>query len=151
MKFLPIDLFVFQQNLKFSVRDQRKNIWDPIRKKYLILTPEEWIRQLTIQYLIQEVGYNPNRMQVEKKFSFNQMNRRFDLLVYNQNFQPWMLVECKSPDMNITQSVFDQILSYNYSFQLEYLFVTNGKHSIACKIDLQKLDFVFLDRLPNYE
>ncbi len=101
-------------------------IFDSFRKKWLVLTPEEWVRQNFLQYLVQVMKYPLSLIAVEKEFRFGEMNRRFDILVYNSAHQPWMMVECKAPEIALDQSVLEQVLRYNISIPVPYLVITNG-------------------------
>jgi hypothetical protein len=106
-------------------------IFDSFRKKWLVLTPEEWVRQNFLQYLVQELKYPESLIAVEKEFRFGEMNRRFDILVYNKSHQPWLMVECKAPEIILDQSVLEQVLRYNISIPVEYLVITNGSNGFA--------------------
>lgn len=106
-------------------------IFDSFRKKWLVLTPEEWVRQNFLQYLVQELKYPESLIAVEKEFRFGEMNRRFDILVYNKSHQPWLMVECKAPEIILDQSVLEQVLRYNISIPVDYLVITNGSNGFA--------------------
>lgn len=126
-------------------------ILDPLRRKYVKLTPEEWVRQNFVQYLINEGKYPPGLLGIEVLFRFNKMKRRVDILVHDRSGQPIMIVECKSTDVKIDEKVFDQIATYNMQFKVPYLVVTNGIHHYACKMNLQELKFDYLLVIPLYE
>lgn len=106
-------------------------IFDSLRKKWLVLTPEEWVRQNFLQYLVQVMKYPLSLIAVEKEFRFGEMNRRFDILIYNTDHQPWMMVECKAPEITLDQSVMEQVLRYNISIPVPYLVITNGATGYA--------------------
>lgn len=106
-------------------------IFDSFRKKWMVLTPEEWVRQNFLQYLVQELKYPESLIAVEKEFRFGEMNRRFDILVYNKDHQPWLMVECKAPEILLDQSVLEQVLRYNISIPVAYLVITNGHNGFA--------------------
>lgn len=106
-------------------------IFDTFRKKWLVLTPEEWVRQNFLQYLVQVIDYPLSLIAVEKEFRFGEMNRRFDILVYNKDHQPWLMVECKAPGILLDQSVLEQVLRYNISIPVPYLVITNGSDGFA--------------------
>jgi hypothetical protein len=106
-------------------------IFDSLRKKWLVLTPEEWVRQNFLQYLVQVMKYPLSLIAVEKEFRFGEMNRRFDILIYNTDHQPWMMVECKAPEISLDQTVLDQVLRYNISIPVPYLVITNGATGYA--------------------
>jgi len=126
-------------------------ILDPVRRKYVRLTPEEWVRQNFIQYLISEGKYPVGLLGVEVLFKLNKVNRRVDILVHNRNGKPVMIVECKSPDIKIDDKVFDQIVCYNMGLKVPYIVVTNGIDHYACKIDHRENKYDFLLVIPLYE
>ena len=126
-------------------------ILDPLRRKYVTLTPEEWVRQNFIQYLIHEGKYPAGLLGIEVMFSFNKLKRRVDILVHNRSGEPVMIVECKSPDIKIDDTVFDQIVCYNMKFKVPYIIVTNGIVNYACKVDHQENKYEFLLVIPLYE
>lgn len=126
-------------------------ILDPVRRKFVKLTPEEWVRQNFIQYLVNAGKYPAGLMKVETMFSLNKLKRRTDILIHNRSGEPVMIVECKEPDVKIDDKVFDQIVNYNMEFKVPYIVVTNGIDHYACKIDHQKKTWEFLLTLPLYE
>jgi hypothetical protein len=126
-------------------------ILDPIRKKFVKLTPEEWVRQNFIQYLIKEGNYPPGLIGVEVMFSYNKLKRRVDILVHNRSGEPVLIVECKSTDVKIDDKVFDQIVCYNMGYKVPYIVVTNGIDHYACKVDHQENKYEFLLVIPLYE
>ena len=144
------------QNLNFPTYqfkiEKRKNglfIFDIIRKKYVLLTPEEWVRQHTIQYLIEEKNYSPNLIAIEKQLDINNLKRRFDIVVFNKQMQPEILVECKAPEVKITQKTFDQANQYNWLLKAPYLFLTNGLKHYICQVNFDENNYVFLETLPE--
>lgn len=126
-------------------------ILDQIRRKYVRLTPEEWVRQNFIQYLITEGKYPPGLMGVEVMFKLNRLKRRVDILIHNRQGQPIMIVECKEPDVKIDDKVFDQIVTYNLAMKVPYIVVTNGIDHYACKVDGENNKYEFLMAIPLYE
>jgi len=126
-------------------------ILDPIRKKYVRLTPEEWVRQNFVQYLINEGKYPVGLIAIEIMSKFNKLKNRIDILVHDRSGNPVMIVECKSPDIKIDDEVFDQIVRYNMGFKVPYLIVTNGMDHYACKIDVENKKYEFLLVIPLYE
>lgn len=126
-------------------------VYDEIRKKYVVLTPEEWVRQHFVRYLVNEKKVPPGLMAVEVTFKMNRLTRRADILVYDRAGQPVMIVECKAPEVKISAAVFDQIVSYNLKFRLKYIVVTNGLKHFACSTDLDKGEWSFLDTIPHYD
>ncbi len=126
-------------------------ILDPLRRKFVKLTPEEWVRQNFIQYLINEGKYPAGLLGIEVLFRLNKLKRRVDILVHNRLGEAIMIVECKSADVKIDEKVFEQIATYNMKFKVPYLVVTNGLHHYACKIDHQEMKFEYLLVIPLYE
>ena len=140
-----------QYSFKIRGKDEEEMILDPLRRKYVRLTPEEWVRQNFVQYLITEGKYPAGLIGIEVMFSLNKLKRRVDILVHNRSGQPVMIVECKSPDIKIDDKVFDQIVNYNMSFKVPYIVVTNGIDHYACKIDHLENKYEFLLVIPLYE
>ena len=126
-------------------------ILDPVRRKYVRLTPEEWVRQNFIQYLVNEGKYPAGLLGVEVMFRLNKLKRRVDILVHNRLGRPVMIVECKAPDVKIDDKVFDQIVCYNIGLRVPYIVVTNGIDHYACKIDHSTCKYEFLLVIPLYE
>jgi hypothetical protein len=140
-----------QYSFKISGNEGAEMILDPIRRKYVKLTPEEWVRQNFIQYLINEGKYPSGLLGIEVFFRLNKLKRRIDILVHNRKGQPVMIVECKAPDVKIDEAVFEQIATYNFKYKLPYLIVTNGLHHYACKFDHENMKFEYLLVIPVYE
>ena len=145
------------QNLNFPSYDFRfKNsenkvaIFDAIRKKFIILTPEEWVRQHTIQFLLQEKKYPKSHINVEKLVKVNSINKRYDIVVFEPNGDLFLVVECKAPEVKISQDTFDQIARYNLKLKAKYLMVTNGLNHYFCQMDFEKEHYIFLEELPNF-
>jgi len=126
-------------------------ILDPVRRKFVKLTPEEWVRQNFVQYLINEGKYPAGLLGIEIGFSLNKLKRRVDILVHNRSGKPVLIVECKAPEVAINDKVFDQIVSYNIGLKVPYLVVTNGLDHYACKIDHIENRYEFLNVIPLYE
>jgi hypothetical protein len=126
-------------------------IFDIIRKKYLKLTPEEWVRQHAVHFLIHQRHYPKGLIALESGLKFNNLQKRSDILVYDRKGQPFMLIECKAPEVKITQKVFEQAFVYNNILKAPYLVVTNGLQHFCCHIDSQSGKSVFLKEMPAYE
>jgi type I site-specific restriction endonuclease len=135
-------------SFKIKSKENKPYIWDEIRKKYLLLTPEEWVRQHTVQYLIQEKKYSPDWMAIEKQFSINNIHKRADIVVFNKKMLPYIIVECKAPNVKITQETFDQIARYNLALDAKYLMLTNGLQHFYCQMNFEKKTYIFLEELP---
>lgn len=146
---LALDLLPYQSLLQVKVVDQQKKVFDPIRKKYYVWQPEEIVRQLLVHYLINEVGYNKNRIHLERGIKVNGRAKRCDIIIYDGETKPYFLIECKAPKIKLTQKVLDQIAIYNMGFQVPYLLVSNGRQSYCCAIDYQEKTYTFLENLPS--
>jgi hypothetical protein len=129
----------------------KSEIFDEIRRKFVRLTPEEWVRQHFLHYMIIHLGFPASLIVVEASLIYNKMKKRFDVVAYNNTGKPMLIVECKAPEVKITQSVFDQVAMYNMTMKVGYLLVTNGLTHYACQIDHDKRSFAFLPELPKFE
>jgi hypothetical protein len=139
---------------KFSYRlkntENNISIFDVIRKKYVVLQPEEWVRQHCLHFLMEVKNYPRSLINVEKELKINSLKKRYDIVVYNQTGNIELLVECKSPQIVINQDTFDQIARYNMVLQANYLMVTNGIDHFYCQMDYINKGYVFLRDLPQY-
>lgn len=122
-------------------------VFDPIRKKWVAFTPEEHVRQYILQYLIIAMKYPKGLIAVEKQVLIRNIRKRFDIVVYNREHQPWMLVECKAPEVDITDNVLRQLLQYHEQLQCSYWLVTNGRETY-CADACDVTDIKWLDKLP---
>jgi hypothetical protein len=138
-------------SFRITGKEGKEMILDPIRKKFVRLTPEEWVRQNFLQYLIQEGKYPPGLIGIEVMSPFNNLKKRVDILVHNRSGQPVLIVECKEPDVRLNDKVFDQLVTYNIGFKVPYIVVTNGMDHYACKINFEEKNFEFLLVIPLYE
>lgn len=137
-------------SFRFKNSENKRLVFDPIRKKFVVLTPEEWVRQHTLQYLLSEKKYSPTLINVEKQLVLNKTKKRYDVVVFKPNGSIFLLVECKAPSVEITQETFNQIARYNLVTQAEYLMVTNGLHHFYCQLDYENERYVFLRDIPGY-
>ena len=137
---------------KFRIKSTKNKyvIFDIVRKKYVSLTPEEWVRQHLIHYLIEEKKYPISLIAIEKQLIINNLTKRTDILVFNSEGMPEIIVECKAPSVKITQHAFDQISRYNLKLNANYLMVSNGLEHFNCKMDTENETYVFLKSLPSY-
>ena len=135
---------------RFKNSENKVAIFDIVRKKFIVLTPEEWVRQHVVHYFIQEKNYPLSLINVEKRITINGLTKRYDVVVFQPNGQIHILVECKAPEVHLSQNTFDQIARYNISLQANYLMVTNGKNHYFCTMDFEKETYSFLKELPNY-
>lgn len=136
----------------FRIKNSENNtyIFDVIRKKFVVLQPEEWVRQNCIQFLINEKNFPVNLINVEKVVRINGLNKRYDIIAYNSDGSIFLIVECKAPKVKISQSAFDQIARYNLILKASYLMVTNGLNHYFCTIDHNLGIYNFLKELPSY-
>lgn len=126
-------------------------IFDKLRKKYMVLTPEEWVRQHFVHFLIDEKKYPISLIAIEKQLTVNNLKKRSDILVFNSDGHPEIIVECKAPSIKITQDTFDQIARYNLKLKATFLVVTNGLEHFYCKMDLENETYIFLKEIPDYK
>ncbi len=103
-------------------------IFDSLRKKWILLTPEEWVRQNFVQFLLQVKNYPATLIAIEKEIKLGELNKRFDILVYDNKHNPWMMIECKAMEINLEEKVLQQVLRYNISVPVNYIVITNGTH-----------------------
>lgn len=128
----------------------RQYIFDEIRKKFVVLQPEEWVRQHVLRYLVFTKNYPKSLINVEKQLTVNKLKKRYDVVVFNPDGTIFLLVECKAPEVGITQSTFDQIAQYNYKLKAENLMVTNGLEHYYCEIDFENEKYRFLEDIPDF-
>ena len=138
-------------NFRFKNSENKVSIFDDIRKKFIILTPEEWVRQNTIQFLLQEKNYPKSYLNIEKLIKINDIKKRYDAVVFLPNGAMFLLVECKAPEIKITQETFDQIARYNMKLNAQYLMVTNGLNHYFCQMDFENEKYIFLEELPSFK
>ena len=142
---------IYYPSHPFKIREPEKNkeeIWDELRKLWVRLTPEEWVRQNFIQYLLQVKSYPPSYMAVEKRMKLGELNKRFDLMIFDKSARPWMLVECKAMQEKLDSRVLWQVLRYNLAIPVKYLVITNGEECHAFIKGL--VDFEAIASLPAY-
>jgi hypothetical protein len=118
---------------RFRIKKEMDKDWlfDPIRKKWLLLTPEEWVRQNFVQYLIQVKHYPATLIALEKELDFGELKKRFDILVYDRNHHPWMMIECKEMNVKLDETVLQQVLRYTISIPVKFLVITNGSYALG--------------------
>ncbi|UCG29027.1 MAG: type I restriction enzyme HsdR N-terminal domain-containing protein [Bacteroidales bacterium] len=144
----PLNLPTYSFNIKST--GGRNYIFDEIRKKYFLLTPEEWVRQNFVQYLASEKQYPKSLIGIEMHFRLNKLSKRSDIMVFDKRGEPKVIVECKSPNVKISQDTFDQIARYNMKFRVDYLMVTNGLQHYCCRMDYSGHSYKFLKEIPFY-
>lgn len=147
-KKINIDLLQWKNELKISQNAGKTFIFDPIRKKKIQLLPEELVRQLMVQWFLNKSSFNRNNIQVEKLIIIHQLKRRFDIVVYDKNIKPYILIECKAPEVRISQATFDQIAVYNMALSAPFLMVSNGLETYCAKMDHDNKSYIFMDKIP---
>lgn len=136
---------------RFKNSENKPSIFDDIRKKFIVLTPEEWVRQHCVNFLMIEKKYPKSLINVEKELFINGRKKRYDIVVYNSDGSINILIECKAPKIPITQKTFDQIAQYNLTLNANLLMVTNGLNHYYCQMDYDNERYHFLKDIPEYE
>lgn len=140
-----------QFKYRFKSTENKVSIFDVIRKKFIILQPEEWVRQHCVHYLINEKKYPKSLINVEKELNINGLKKRYDIVIFNPDGSILLIVECKSYDITINQDTFDQIARYNLALNAEFLMVTNGINHYYCQMDTEAERYQFLRDIPQYK
>ncbi len=139
-----------QYSFRVKNRENKLFLFDVVRKKFVRLTPEEWVRQHVVWYLHHELKYPFSLINVEKEIALHQIKKRYDVVVFKKDGSIHLIVECKAPEINITQHTFDQIARYNLELQATYLMVTNGHAHYYCTMDYTEEKYRFLKEIPIY-
>lgn len=137
-------------NFRVKSTEKGRLIFDPIRKKFVHCTPEEWVRQHVVHFLLSRKRVPNNLINIEKQLIINRTKKRYDVIVYNTNGSIYALIECKAPSVAITQEVFDQIARYNLALDAQYLMLTNGLTHYFCTMDYDAQQYQFITDLPDY-
>ena len=137
-------------NFRIKKQDDKYLIFDPQRKKFVALTPEEWVRQHFIRFLIEEKKFPAGLLSIEKQVVINGLKKRCDALLYSTDLHPLVLMEFKAPTVEISQDTFDQAAVYNSKLNVRYLIISNGLEHYFCEFDYQKSRFSFFDSIPEY-
>ncbi|MBQ6228170.1 MAG: type I restriction enzyme HsdR N-terminal domain-containing protein [Prevotella sp.] len=138
-------------DIKIADHGGKHMIFDPLRRKYVSLTPEEWVRQHFVNYLTTCLGYPSSLLANEVELQIGQKHLRCDTIVYGKQAEPRMIVEYKAPHITLTQKVFDQISVYNLLLHVDYLVVSNGMQHFCCQMDYENQKYLFLEEIPRYE
>ena len=138
-----------EYSFRFKNSENKVSIFDEIRKKFMLLTPEEWVRQHVVKFLIIEKNIPKSYINVEKVVKINGMKKRYDVVVFNKDGSIFLLVECKAPEITINQATFDQIARYNLILNASYLMVTNGLNHYFCSINFKEKKYHFLNEIPK--
>ena len=136
--------------LKLRSAGGKTEVWDIVRRRYIALTPEEWVRQHFVHFLINEKTVPASLIAIEVSLKYNRMSKRCDILVYDRQGMPLIIVECKAPGVNISEEAFMQVAMYNMTLKVPYLVVTNGMNQYICIIDHHKKSYSFLEEIPQY-
>lgn len=137
-------------SFRFKNSENKVSIFDCIRKKFVILQPEEWVRQHCVLYLMEVKNYPISLINVEKELTVNDLKKRYDIVIFNPDGSIHLIVECKAPKININQTTFDQIARYNTALNASYLMVTNGLNHYYCQMDFENERYQFLKDIPDY-
>ncbi len=137
-------------SFRFKNSENKVSIFDEIRKKFMLMTPEEWVRQNVVRFLLEEKKYPKSYINVEKIIKINGLTKRYDIVVFQPNGKIFLLIECKAPEVPISQNTFDQIARYNMVLEAEFLMVTNGLNHYFCKMDYVNEKYNFLKDLPDF-
>lgn len=138
---------------QFRIKETEKKyfILDIFRKRYVKLTPEEWVRQHFLRYLTKEKGFPAALMAVEKQLNINGMNKRCDAVLFNLQANPMLIIEFKAPNVPVNQAVFDQMAVYNAKLKVQYFMVSNGLEHYCCRVNADTASYEFWDRIPDYD
>ena len=137
-------------NIKISKKNEKKYVYDPIRRKNVSLTPEEWVRQHFVNFLITAKSFPQERIANEVSINVNSTSKRCDTVIYDDYLKPLVIIEYKAPEVAITEYVFDQISRYNSALKVPYLIVSNGLMHYCCNINYEKMEYVFMREIPDY-
>jgi hypothetical protein len=140
-------------SFEFDLRQEgeRVVIFDFLRKRHVTLTPEEWVRQHFIHYLIHHLKYPRSLIKVEGGLTYNTLQKRSDIVVFDRVGSPWMVIECKAPDLKLSERTVTQASIYNHTLKAKYLVVTNGMSHICCEINWKNSQTVMMAEMPEYE
>lgn len=138
-------------SFRFKSSENKTLVFDEIRKKFVVLTPEEWVRLHVVQFLLQGKNYPKSLINVEKQLKLNKTTKRYDIVVFNNDGSIFLIVECKAPSIPISQIAFDQIARYNLALNASFLMVSNGLEHYYCQMDYENECYVFLKDIPNYK
>lgn len=147
---IALDLQSFQSFLKINTKDHKTRVFDPVRRKYIILTPEEHVRQLLLQYLIRNKKISIHKLMVEKQIKVGALTKRFDIMIVDKALKPLVIIECKKPGEPIKNSVFEQISNYNQTLHAKYLMVSNGIEHYCARMNYKDKSYNLLQNLPDF-
>ena len=138
---------------QYNIKEAEGKVWifDVIRKRFIILTPEEWVRQHFVNYLMNESKYPRSLIKIESGLIYNRLQKRSDIVIYNRQGAPWMIIECKAPEQKLTQQTLQQVTMYNVTLKAKYFAVTNGLVHYCCEVDWDEKKSTLLSSFPTYE
>jgi type I site-specific restriction endonuclease len=145
-----MDLNLPQYTFRIKEKLGKKLIFDGFRRRWVALTPEEWVRQNFARYLTEEKHFPASLVAIERSLRINQRDFRTDIVLFSKSGNPLVVVECKAPEVKISQQVFDQIARYNLDLRVSYLIITNGLAHYCCRFDQSQLSYTFLPEIPDY-
>lgn len=137
-------------DFKIVKENDKTLVFDRFRKKYVVLTPEEWVRQNFLNYLVKTLSYPASLIGIEKEIYLGELKKRCDIVVYNKDTQPWMIIECKEMEVPLTQSTLEQIVRYHMVLPTAYLVITNGVNTFCCKHVVEEQQWQFIPQLPAH-
>ena len=137
--------------IKLREHNGQRQIFDALRRRYVALTPEEWVRQHFVHFLIEHKGYPKGLLANEVELRIGEKKLRCDSILYNKELQPQMIIEYKAPHIELTQRVFDQITAYNFLLHVDYLIISNGMQHYCCRMDYENREYFFLRNIPDYK
>lgn len=146
-----LDLNFPRYRFRFKNNENKIAVFDELRKKFVVLTPEEWVRQHCIKFLTEDKKYPKSHINAERQLKIGKLLKRYDLVVYNRDGSIFLVVECKAPHIKITQDTFDQIARYNLSLNATYLMVSNGLQHFYCQMDYEAEAYRFLKEIPDWK
>jgi hypothetical protein len=138
-----------EPDFRIKKEGEKEFIFDALRKKWLLLTPEEWVRQNFVQYLIKTKNYPASLIAIEKEIQLGELKKRFDILIYYNNHQPWMMIECKAAEIKLDETVLQQVLRYNISVPVQYIVITNGSFTYAWQKESSGLQSI--NEIPEWQ
>jgi len=150
MNYELLNMPNYSDRIRLRKQDEQVQIFDPIRGKWLVLTPEEWVRQNTIIYISDTLEAPMTRIANEVAINYNGLTKRCDSIIYDDYGKPLIIIEYKRTDVQITQHVFDQIATYNLQLRVPYLIISNGLQHILCKVDFENRKYIFAEQWPKY-
>lgn len=139
-----------EYNFRIKKQDEKLQIFDSQRKRYVTLTPEEWVRQHFIRFMIEEKGYPAAHLAIEKQLNMNGMKKRCDAILYNSDAEPMMIIEFKAPNVPISQATFDQVAVYNSKLNVIFFIISNGIEHFCCRVNTKTARYEFFSEIPDY-